>query len=116
MVARVPTEAGNQIMKDATGVKTLEDYLDKVKPEADYFSEQYGERTFFIVVDLPAPDAILRVVKPLFKLGARVEIRLAFRVPRKIYNFDFESELDQVKTFLYVNVGLETLIFLQAIL
>jgi hypothetical protein len=77
MIVRVPTEAGNQMMKDASGVKTLEDYLDKVKPEAAYFSEEYGERTFFLVADLPAPDAIPRVAEPLFKLGARVEFHMA---------------------------------------
>jgi hypothetical protein len=72
MVVSVPTEAGNQLMKDPSGVKTLEDYLNTIKPEAAYFSELYGERTFFIVLDLPTPDAIPTVAEPLFKLGARV--------------------------------------------
>jgi hypothetical protein len=77
MVVKVPTEAGNQLMKDASGVKMLEDYLDMVKPEAVYFSEEYGERTFFIVADLPTSDAIPRVAEPLFKLGARVGFHIA---------------------------------------
>jgi hypothetical protein len=77
MVVSVPTEAGNQLMKDPSGVKTLEAYLNTVKPEAAYFSELYGERVFFIVLDLPAPDAIPVVAEPLFKLGARVGFHVA---------------------------------------
>ena len=77
LIARVPTEAGNQMMKDPSGVKTLEDYLNKVKPEAAYFSEANGERTFYIVVDLQGAHMIPRVAEPLFKLGARVEFHIA---------------------------------------
>jgi hypothetical protein len=77
MVVSLSTEVGNQLMKDQSGVKTLEEYLNKIKPEAVYFSELYGERTFFIVLDLPNPDTIPIVAEPMFKLGARVGFHVA---------------------------------------
>ena len=80
MVVSLSTEVGNQLMKDPSGVKTLEEYLNKIKPEAAYFSELYGERTFFIVLDLPTPDAIPVVAEPMFKLGARVGFHVAMNL------------------------------------
>lgn len=77
VIARVPTEAGNQMMKDPNGIKNIENYLNKVKPEAAYFSEENGEKTFYIVVDVPNVDMIPAIGEPLFQLGARVELHPA---------------------------------------
>ncbi|MCW4017172.1 MAG: hypothetical protein NWF00_00580 [Candidatus Bathyarchaeota archaeon] len=75
LIVHVPTDAGNQMLQG--GVKPLEDLIGQMKPEAAYFSEHYGERTFFLVVDVPSADAIPKVAEPLFRMGARVEFHIA---------------------------------------
>ncbi len=75
LIVHLPTQAGNDLLRG--GLKPLEDLIAAMKPQATYFSEHYGERTFFIVVDLPSADAIPRVAEPLFNLGARVEFHIA---------------------------------------
>lgn len=77
IIAQLPTEAGNKMIDDPDGIKRLEDYINKVKAEAAYFSEENGERTFYIVVDIPSADMIPDVGEPLFHLGAKVKIRPA---------------------------------------
>lgn len=75
--ARLPTEAGNKMLDDPDGIKKIEDYLNKVKPEAAYFSEENGERTFYIVVDIPSADMMPAIGEPLYHLGAKVEMHPA---------------------------------------
>lgn len=74
VIARIPTEAGNQMMKDPNAIKLIENTLNNMKAEAAYFSEDKGERTLYIVVDIPSADMIPAIGEPLFQLGARVEI------------------------------------------
>ena len=80
ILVKVPTTAGNELMKDATGVKTIEDYLNQLKPEAVYFTELFGDRVFVLVADLPSPDVIPKVAEPMFKLGFRVEFHVAMKL------------------------------------
>ncbi len=75
LIVHMPTQAGNDLLRG--GIKPIEDLLAAVKPEAAYFGEHYGERTFFLVVELPSADAIPRVSEPLFNMGARVEFHIA---------------------------------------
>jgi hypothetical protein len=42
--ARIPTEAGNKMVKDPNFLKNLEEYMNKANPEASYFFEANGER------------------------------------------------------------------------
>lgn len=49
--ASIPTEAGNEMMKDPKFMTTLENYLKTVKAEASYFFEEGGHRTMLIVAD-----------------------------------------------------------------
>ncbi len=45
--ARIPTEAGNKMVKDPNFLKNLEEYMNKAKPEASYFFEANGESNGF---------------------------------------------------------------------
>ena len=48
----------------------------KLNPQAAYFGEDDGERTAYIVIDLPSADMIPVVAEPLFiNFGAKVEIK-----------------------------------------
>lgn len=77
IMAHIPTEAGNKMVKDPNFMQTLEDYLKSVKPEAVYFTETKGERTFLIILDIASADMIPVLAEPLFNLGARVNFEPA---------------------------------------
>jgi hypothetical protein len=80
LVARLSTEAGNKMIDDPNGIKPLQDYINTVKAEAAYASESHGDRTFYVVVDIPSADMIPSIVEPLFHLGATVEIQPAMTI------------------------------------
>ena len=72
--AKMPTEAGNRAVKDPNFLKNLEEYMNKVKPEAAYFFEADGDRVAAFVVDIQRVDQIPSFAEPLFQgLGAGVE-------------------------------------------
>ena len=71
--AKIPTEAGNKMVKDPNFIRNLEDYMNKIKPEASYFFEVDGKRTMGFVVDMHSTDQIPMLSEPLFQLGAEVE-------------------------------------------
>ncbi len=76
--ARIPAEAGNKIFQDPKqGVNSFEQLLDKLKPEAAYFTEEWGNRTMVLVVDLPSVDMMSKIAEPLFQMGAKVEFHPA---------------------------------------
>ena len=62
------------MIQDPNGIRTLEDYLKKVKAEAAYFGEDKGERTFYLVTDITGADKIPAIAEPLFQgFKAKVE-------------------------------------------
>jgi hypothetical protein len=71
--AQVPTEAGNRMMKDPSGFKQIESYIQSVKPEASYFFEAGGDRTMVFVVNMDRSDQMAAIAEPLFMIGAKVE-------------------------------------------
>ena len=80
--ARIPTEAGNKIVQDPDFLKKLEEYMDKVKPEAAYFLPQAGERSSAFIVNIESNYQLPSFVEPLFGwMGANVEV-----IP--VMNFD----------------------------
>ncbi len=76
--AKVSAEDGNRMIQDPNGLKSLEAYVNKVKPEAAYFYEEGGDRTFLFVIDLPSVDMMPVVGEPLFQgFNAKVEFHPA---------------------------------------
>jgi hypothetical protein len=76
--AMIPTEAGNQLVKDPNFLKNVEKYIKKFNCEASYFTEMDGYRTFIFVLDLPSTDMIPAIAEPLFQgYEANVEIHPA---------------------------------------
>lgn len=72
--AKIPTEAGNKMVKDPNFLKNLEEYMNNTKPEAAYFFEANGDRVMGFVVDMQSADQIPAFAEPLFqRLGANVE-------------------------------------------
>jgi hypothetical protein len=60
------------MVKDPNFSNDLENYMKNVKPEASYFFEVDGKRTFRFVVDMQSNDQIVMFAEPLFQWSAEV--------------------------------------------
>ena len=79
---RIPVEAGNKMVQDPNFMKNLEEYMNKVKPEAAYFMPIDGHRSAAFIVNMESNDEVPAVVEPLFQwMGANVDV-----IP--VMNFD----------------------------
>lgn len=75
MKAEFDTEAGNQAIKDGRLPKVLSATLERLKPEAAYFTAIGGQRGAYIVFDLNDLSDIPMIAEPLFlEMGAKIEI------------------------------------------
>jgi hypothetical protein len=79
LIAHIPNnEATIKMFKENPNMVSegIEAILKKLNAQASYFGEDDGERTAFVVVDIPSPDMIPVFTEPFFiKLGAKVEIK-----------------------------------------
>ena len=72
---RIPTESGNKMVQDPNFMKNLEEYMNKVKPEAAYFMPIDGHRSAAFIVNMESNDEVPAVVEPLFQwMGANVDV------------------------------------------
>ena len=72
--AQIPTDAGNKMVKNPKFLQNLEDYMKKINPEASYFFEAGGDRTFAFIVNMDSTDMMASIAEPLFQdIGAKVE-------------------------------------------
>ena len=65
--AKIPTEAGNEMVKNPNFIHNLEGYMNKVKPEASYFFEADGNRVFEFIINIDSVDMIPAIAEPLFQ-------------------------------------------------
>jgi hypothetical protein len=75
IMARVsmPVEAGNQGIQDGRLPKAMQRAAERWQPEAMYFTTFDGQRTAFIVFDLPEAADVPAFAEPLFQeLSAEV--------------------------------------------
>jgi hypothetical protein len=71
----MPVESGNRAIKDGTLGATMERVAERWKPEAMFFTAFDGQRTAFIVFDLPDASDLPLFAEPLFRgLNAGVEL------------------------------------------
>jgi hypothetical protein len=79
---RIPAEPGNKMIQDPDFLKKLEEYINKVKPEAAYFMPIDGQRSMALIVNAERNDQLPAMVEPLFQwMGANVVV-----IP--VMNFD----------------------------
>ena len=72
------TQAGNRALTDPNFLKNLEAGLSNIKAEASYFTENNGDRTAYIIADLPSADMIPVVAEPFFQqFNAKVKFHPA---------------------------------------
>jgi hypothetical protein len=68
-------EAENDIVKDPSLLRNIEENINYVKAEGAYFGPSNGSRTMFFVVNIDSADMIPQIIEPLFqKFKARVEM------------------------------------------
>lgn len=71
----MPTEAGNKAIQDGTMGKLMQGAADSWHPEAMYFTTFDGQRTAFMVFDMPDTSDMPPFAEPFFAgLGALVEL------------------------------------------
>ena len=69
----IPTETGNQAIKDGSLHKIFETAMSKLKPEAAYFFPEHGLRSAMMIFDMKDASEIPVIVEPLFAdLNARL--------------------------------------------
>src|SRR4051812_29824486 len=75
MKVSIPVESGNKGVKEGLLPKTVQEFVDKVKPEACYFGAESGNRTAYLVFDLKDPTMIPSIAEPFFMaLNASIDL------------------------------------------
>jgi hypothetical protein len=83
---QMPAEAANAAIKDGRFGRVFAATLERLKPEAAYFTTLDGNRGGFIVFDLKHPNDIPSICEPLFyELHAKVEL-LPVMTPEDVQN------------------------------
>ena len=73
--ANIPVEAGNAAAKAGNLGGTIQAILADLKPEAVYFTDDHGQRTAFIFLDMQDASHIPAMAEPWFlAFNASVEI------------------------------------------
>jgi hypothetical protein len=73
--ANIPVDAGNAAAKAGKLGGTIQAILADLKPEAVYFTDDHGQRTAFIVLNLQDASQIPAIAEPWFlAFNASVEI------------------------------------------
>jgi hypothetical protein len=67
-------EGGNKAIKDGSMQRTMQQAIERWKPEGAYFTTIDGHRTAIMIVDLATPSQMVEFAEPMFmNLGAKVD-------------------------------------------
>ena len=71
----IPVEAGNRLAKAGKLGTTIQSILSELKPEAAYFTDNDGQRTGFLFLDMQDASQIPAIAEPWFlAFDASIEI------------------------------------------
>ena len=76
MKVQIPAGAGNAAIADGRFAQVMGNMLERVKPEAAYFTAVDGNRGGYIFFDLAHPSDIPSICEPFFS-GLHAEVELA---------------------------------------
>ena len=73
----IPHEPFNAAVRDGTAGQKLSRIVDETRPEAVYFTEQHGQRSAIMIVEMSDPSKIPALAEPWFlTFNATVEFRV----------------------------------------
>lgn len=71
--ASMDTEKANEAIRNGTLPKLIEKSLERIKPEAAYFTSENGQRTAYLVFDMQDSSQMPGISEPFFMtLGAKI--------------------------------------------
>ena len=74
---RLPTEEGNQLIREGKLPETLQSIMEDLKPEAAYFTDVDGARGGIFIVNMDDASELPAMAEPLFHaLGATIKLHL----------------------------------------
>ena len=86
-----PNEPFNTLVRSGEVGKLMQWIFEDLKPEAVYFTEQDGERTAILVINIANPSEIPKFAEPFFlKFNARCRFR-AVMSPDDLQNAGLEA-------------------------
>ena len=72
---RIPAAKGSAALRDGSMQRTVEEFMNAVKPEAAFFAPEGGVRTASIVFDMKDPSDMPPLLEPFFStFEAEVEL------------------------------------------
>jgi hypothetical protein len=63
---RIPNETANQAIMDGTLFPKLQGFIQRIRPEAVYYSLADGQRTIFFVLNVDSPEKWPFTLEPLW--------------------------------------------------
>jgi hypothetical protein len=74
---KFPHKEFNEAVREGSVGQTLRCILEETKPEAVYFTDQGGQRSAILIVDLPDPSNVPSLAEPWFlAFNAEVEFHI----------------------------------------
>ena len=74
MKVTLPVEAGNKAIADGSLPRVIQETVERIRPEAAYFTVENGRRTALFFFDLGDASQMPVVGEPLFQMGADVQV------------------------------------------
>jgi hypothetical protein len=73
--ATMDTEKTNEVIRGGKLQQLMQETMERLKPEAAYFTTSDGDRTCYLVFDLQDSSRLPVIAEPLFlNLGAKIEV------------------------------------------
>ena len=75
MKVHIPVKSGNALAREGKLGPTIQGILEELKPEAAYFTDDKGQRTAFLFINMGSSAEIPKVAEPWFlAFDAEVEL------------------------------------------
>ena len=73
---QIPVEQGNRAIQDGSLPKVIQETAERWKPEAMYFTTFDGQRTAYVVFDMPDSSSLPVFSEPFF-MGLNADVQIA---------------------------------------